>query len=151
MMHSLLSRSSTRDAGAATTRLEVCPPSLRPRHPVQLAVAWLRSVWAPLSEPVDRAGRRDPRLDNVKREFMAELSDIRTVEAGAMKSTIWAARSLRELWHLRAPLFGLVSRHHDQQEAGLRLARLNRHFPTRSPRSGLAPLDRLGGPQTPAR
>jgi len=30
--------------------------------------------------------------------------------------------------------------HHSQHEAERRLARLNRHFPTRSPRSGFAPL-----------
>ena len=80
--------------------------------------AWLQAVWAPLAEP---STKPDPRLDSIKREFMAELGDIRTVEAGALKSTIWAARSLRELWHLRSPLFGLVSRHHDQQEAGCRM------------------------------
>jgi hypothetical protein len=48
---------------------------------------------------------------------------------------------MQELWHLRAGIFGMVSRHHSQEEAAERLAQLNRHFPTRSIRSGFAPLD----------
>ena len=38
-------------------------------------------------------------------------------------------------------VFKLVALHFSQAEAQCRLDRLNRHFPTRSPRSGFAPLD----------
>ena len=49
--------------------------------------------------------------------------------------------SLRELWHLRAEVFSLVSLQHSQHAADTRLAQLNRHFPSRSPRSGFGALE----------
>ena len=70
-------------------------------------------------------------LRAIQREFTQALADIRTQEAGALLDRIGAARSLHELWHLRADVFNLVSRHRDQFEADRRLAQLNRHFPTR--------------------
>ena len=45
------------------------------------------------------------------------------------------------MWHLRSSLYGEVSMTLSQGEAERRLARLNRHFPTRAPRSALAPQD----------
>ena len=60
--------------------------------------------------------------------------------ASTLCMRIGQARTLRELWHLRAELYNVVALHHSQQEAERRLAELNRHFPTRAPRSQLAPL-----------
>ena len=51
---------------------------------------------------------------------------------------IHQARSLRDLWHLRADVFRLIAIHHNQQEAEARLLALNRHFPTRTPRTSAA-------------
>ena len=45
------------------------------------------------------------------------------------------ARSLRELWHLRAEVYNAVAIQFNQYEAEQRLSRLNRHFPTRAPRA----------------
>jgi hypothetical protein len=80
------------------------------------------------------------RLPAVRTEFMAVLSDISTTEADQLRLRIHDAHSLRELWHLRADLFRAVSVVHSQTEAENRLLLLNRHFPTRAPRSQFAPL-----------
>ena len=48
--------------------------------------------------------------------------------------------SLRDLWHLRAELYHVLALNRDQREAEQRLTQLNRHFPTRAPRSGFVPL-----------
>ena len=66
----------------------------------------------------------------VRLEFMRALSGIRTQQAGELLDRIGRARSLRELWHLRADVFDLVSHCRDQAEANARLTLLNRHFPT---------------------
>jgi len=52
-----------------------------------------------------------------------------------MRGRINATHSLRELWHLRAEIYRLVGVAHRQSEADTRVALLNRHFPTRAPRS----------------
>ena len=54
---------------------------------------------------------------------------------------VYVVQFLRELWHLRSELFRQVALQHSQFEAEQRLSRLNRHFPTRAPRSGFAPLN----------
>jgi len=69
------------------------------------------------------------------------LQDIRTQQVGVLQVRIRVAHSMRELWHLRPEVFRLVALHFSQAEAQCRLDRLNRHFPTRSPRSGFAPLE----------
>ena len=45
------------------------------------------------------------------------------------------------MWHLRSSVYGEVALALNQSEAGRRLARLNRHFPVRTPRSPLMPLN----------
>lgn len=147
MLTPLLTRSQARRAAqaAATTRLEVCPPASRKAGLGRRLVSWLCGPWTEAPEA------SDSRIDGVRHEFHAEVDDIRTIEAGMLKSDIDRCASLRELWHLRAAVFGLVSRHRSQAEAEMRLARLNRHFPTRSPRSGLAPFDRLAELDDPRR
>ena len=76
----------------------------------------------------------------VRLEFATTLDGIHTWEADDVVRRIRRARSLRDLWHLRTDVFNLVSRHADPHEARTRLARLNRHFPSRAPRSGFTPL-----------
>lgn len=136
---------ASRPAGFATsstlqTRLEVPPPG-RDRQTAfdWLALAWWR-VSAVLTGTRGLPLKRDP-LRHVRLDFVREVSDMASREVTSLQLSIESARSLRDLWHLRSTLYNIVAMRHSQQEAEARLARLNRHFPTRSPRSGLAPLD----------
>ncbi|MGL6108939.1 MAG: hypothetical protein ACRC2B_02445, partial [Rubrivivax sp.] len=79
-------------------------------------------------------------LPPVRQDFIDSLDDIRTEPAGALCTRIGQARTLRELWHLRAELYHVVALDQSQHEAERRVSRLNRHFPTRAPRSGFVPL-----------
>jgi hypothetical protein len=126
-------------------RTEVCPPALLRRAGLAAPgwrgglKAWLGTGWnaaAPTRVRPAPAGLRE-----VRDEFVQELADIRTQQAGLLLERIRIARSLRELWHLRPEVFGMVALCHSQAEAQTRLERLNRHFPTRSPRSGFGALD----------
>ena len=79
------------------------------------------------------------RLPAVRQEFLNCLADVPTLlDAQAITERIHQARSLRDLWHLRADVFRLIAIHHNQQEAEARLLALNRHFPTRTPRTSAA-------------
>ena len=130
-------------------RLEVCPPALL-QGPAGFAPGWrgwLHTGWNASASGM--AGQRqaladgagDPRLCRVRDEFLQSLQDIRTQQVGMLQGRVRIARSLRELWHLRPEVFKLVALHFSQAEAQSRLDRLNRHFPTRSPRSGFGFLD----------
>ena len=126
------------------SRIEVCPPELWPS-----SLSWrgkttrwtqrvvgLVAPWLP--EPV----RPVNRLTLVKAEFVDSVSDLTDIGQTSLLERIGRARSLRELWHLRSSVYGEVAMALNQIEAERRLAGLNRHFPTRSPRSALMPLDR---------
>lgn len=138
MSFSLLLRPRYRDTLASRIgwRAEVCPPSLRqaPRSPWNRLWFWLLSP-GPL-----RASPSLNRLPPVRQEFLDSLSDIAGAGADALSLRIDQARSLRELWHLRAELYHVVALSHSQSEAEQRVSQLNRHFPTRAPRSGFVPL-----------
>ncbi len=137
-------------------RTEICPPALLRR--VGLAApgwrgsitAWLCAGWD--ATALARLHPAPAGLQEVRAEFVRELADIRTQRAGLLLERIRISRSLRELWHLRPEVFGLVALCHSQAEAQVRLDRLNRHFPTRSPRSGFGALDTgaLGESRSPA-
>ena len=138
MSFSLLLRHPPRDSLASRIgwRAEVCPPSLRqaPRS------AW-RRLWFWLAAPGPlQASPCVDKLPAVRNDFLHHLADIASPEATALSTRIHQARTLRELWHLRAALYHVVSLSHSQHEAEARLALLNRHFPTRAPRSGFVPL-----------
>lgn len=129
-MLSTLPRPITR----AETRVEVCPPERRRPGPWwQRLQRWARSEW-PTTRP-------DDGLDPIRHEFAQAVADLRGPAADAVVDRVDAARSLRELWHLRAEVFRLVALQHSQHEADGRLAQLNRHFPTRAPRSGFGTLE----------
>jgi len=130
-------------AAPRAPRIAVCPPQAVRRRPWLATLReWLGSAW----QRDTRSARPGPArpgavpLDAVRQEFIDAVAGIRTPGGDDLLDRIHFARSLRELWHLRAEVFRLVSLHHSQAEAGERLAALNRHFPTRSPRSGFAPL-----------
>jgi hypothetical protein len=117
-------------------RAEVIPPSLRcaPGSTWQKLLFWLMAPSAQdASPPLNR-------LPGVRLEFLQAIADIHGEDADAMRLRIGACRSLRELWHARAELFRIVGVAHDQTIAEIRLTRLNRHFPTRAPRTQFVPL-----------
>jgi hypothetical protein len=135
------SRSGHRDSGAPSslmTRVEVCPPALWPSSLTLWGRAkrWLsRSPWAPQSQrPVNR-------LAVVKGEFRRDLADLRSEAAAQLGERIERARSLREMWHLRSVLYGLLATELNQAEAERRMGRLNRHFPMRAPKASRFPSD----------
>ncbi len=138
MSLSLLHRPRYRDSLASRIgwRAEVCPPSLRqaPRS------AWNR-LWFWLLAPGPLQSSPPPnRLPPVRQDFLDSLGDLPLASTGTLPMRIGQAHSLRELWHLRAELYSVLALNHSQHEAEQRVARLNRHFPTRAPRSGFVPL-----------
>ena len=121
------------------THVQVCPPQLWPSS----LTLWGRARrWLMKDHPwMPEASRPVNRLALVKNEFEDSLAGLTGVEAGQLSYQIERARSLRELWHLRSTLYGLLALAHSQSEAERRMAHLNRHFPTRAPRSAPMPLD----------
>ena len=142
-MFRLVSRRPAAPASSLShTRTEVCPPEMWPsslswRGRFQrLANRWLSRASPWLPEPA----RPVNRLALVKAEFqesLADLADLADPRTQTVLDQIARARSLRELWHLRSPVYGAVALAMTQTEAEQRLARLNRHFPVRAPRAGL--------------
>ena len=127
-------RSTLLDSSAL--RVPCGPPSLR-HAPGSL---WQRLMfWLMAPAPHDAAPPLH-RLPGVRIDFMASVADIGTEEADCVRQRIHAARSLRELWHVRAELYRVVAVTHSQTQAEQRLLLLNRHFPTRAPRSQFASL-----------
>lgn len=128
-------------------RLQVCPPKVRRSRAWYRAIGdWLRAGWAP--DTKRRPGAAPIDLETARRDFREAVEDLRTPAADDLLDRIDDARGLRELWHLRAEVFRLVSLLHSQLEADERLAWLNRHFPTRSPRSGFGALGQPAGPSS---
>ena len=85
--------------------------------------------------PAERA------LAAARSTFLAGVADIAGARRAELQQRIRLAAGLRDLWHLRSDIFALVSHANDQTTAQALLATLNKHFPTRSPRSGFAPLE----------
>lgn len=125
-------------SGSTTTlRRQVPPPSLchAPDSVWQRVMHWLLSPAPGDAAPPMRT------LPAVRADFQRAVADlVQPFEASQLVRRIEASRSLRELWHLRTEVYRLVALQHSQAEADARLARLNRHFPTRAPRSGFMPL-----------
>lgn len=119
----------------SSLRPEVRPPSLRhaPASPWQRLMFWLMAP-----APQDAAPPIN-RLPGVRQDFLLALSDVDRQLSGPLIGRVDGARSLRELWHLRADVYSVIGRAHSQVEAERRLARLNRHFPTRAPRPHFGP------------
>ena len=119
------------------SRIEVRPPELWPSSLNRWGrlVRWLQGLVKRLPEPA----RPLNRLTLVKDEFLGCMADIQLAQAGLLHERITRARSLRELWHLRLPLYGVVCQCFSQTEAERRLGRLNRHFPTRTARQTTLP------------
>jgi hypothetical protein len=120
-------------------RTQVCPPELWPSS----LTLWGRAQrWLMKDHPWTPQSARPPnRLAMVKSEFNDSLHGLTGLEADRLADQIDRARSLRELWHLRSALYGQLAVTYSQSEAERRMTTLNRHFPTRAPRSGTLPAD----------
>ncbi len=137
LLHRRWTRTTTRPLdGPSSLRHEARPPSLRHAPDSVWQRLWF---WLAAPAPMDAAPPVG-RLPRIREDFLAALSDLGADEAVALRRRIAQSHSLRELWHLRAEVYRLVGVHRSQAEAEARLADLNRHFPTRAPRSGFMPL-----------
>ena len=118
------------------SRTEVCPPSLRcwPAGRWQRLLCWLRAPGHHAASPAPDG------LLRARADFQDALADLEAGVAAGLRQRVARAGTLRELWHLRPEVFRVVGLARSQAEAGQRLALLNRHFPTRSPRSQFAAL-----------
>ena len=129
-------RRSTLLAGTSL-RYECAPPSLR-QSPH--GTVWQRLMfWLMAPAPQDAAPPLN-RLPLVRQEFMAAMADVCGTDAERLRWRVQEARSLRELWHVRADLYRVVAVARSQSQAEERLLLLNRHFPTRAPRSQFGTL-----------
>lgn len=126
------------------SRVEVCPPELWPSSLSWRGrmTRWVQRVGGLVAPWLPEPARPVNRLTMVKAEFVDSVSDLINIDQTSLLERIGRARSLRELWHLRSSVYGEVAIALHQSEAERRLAGLNRHFPTRSPRSVLMALDR---------
>ncbi len=117
----------------ASRRTEVTPPALFTQARPQWH-HWAVSFWHWLWDMDEEAKSETPAtgLRSVKSEFNSALWDLQSLRANQVRDNIEAARSLRELWHLRAEVFKVVALHRGQIEAQLRLDALDAHFPVRS-------------------
>lgn len=156
---------STGYLDSGRSRYEVCPPALldddfdAPRRgvrsllpPMTTIRQWLQTGWYSTEQASPRTtapellvrARVDRSLIEARNAFVAALADVGTPAAAELSNRARAAHTLRELWHLRNPLFTTVSIGHCESIARDRLAELNRHFPVReqgNPRRG-GPPDR---------
>jgi hypothetical protein len=136
LLNARWNRPSRAAEGPSSLRQEVPPPTLRQAPDSLLARLWF---WLAAPEP-QNAGLPVSRLPGVRADFRAQLLDLPPDSAADLMRRIELTHSLRELWHLRADVYRVVAIAHSQAEAERRLAELNRHFPTRAPRSAFAPL-----------
>lgn len=86
------------------------------------------------------AALRPSGLEAARAAFCAALQDVDPQRARACLEQIGQARSLHELWHLRSPVYSLVSHRHAQGEANQRMAALDQLFSKRQRRRATLPL-----------
>ncbi len=133
----LQARRSDKPAPAGSVRLRpVPPPSLRTAP----ASRWDRFVfWLTAPDALDAAPPSHT-LPAVRQAFGDELADLDGSAGRQLADRVAQARTLRELWHLRAEVYRVVALHHSQAEAARRVERLDRHFGKR--RRGARPGER---------
>jgi hypothetical protein len=118
-------RPAVAETTTRSSRIEVRPPAAWG----QADSVW-NSLWEWLRHSDESAQRPARTLEAARLDFCLALGDLTTRDAADLLRRGEHARSLRELWHLRAELYSIVARHRNQPEADRRLAQLNRHFPT---------------------
>lgn len=137
----LLSRWGRRSTLSAPSslRVEVRPPSLRHAP----GSAWQRLMfWLLAPAPAD-ASPPLQQLPAVRDDFLRCLHDVPAAPGtpgAAVRQRIAHSHTLRDLWHARSDVYRVVALAHSQGVAEQRVDGLNRHFPTRAPRSQFAPL-----------
>jgi hypothetical protein len=100
-------------------------PAPGTRPPDSLLQSLLR--WLPGENTPWHARAEDPALlPLLRREFERCLGGVDAPEE--LVRSIQRARRVDDFWHLRGWLYTEVARAHDQREAEMRLAGLNRHF-----------------------
>ncbi len=131
------SQASAWPDSTAARRAQVPPPDLFARSPSTLR-NWVRQAWSWLWDLEELPRRAAPTtgLAQARNEFHSAIWDLQSLKANQLREQVSNARSLRELWHLRADVFKLISMHRGQTEAQLRLDVLNGHFPVRSSARG---------------
>ncbi len=114
------------------SRIEICPPELWPS-----SLSWRGRLtrWLNNSRWLPEPARPMHRLAMVKAEFREAVFGVDAELLDGLDERIERARSLREFWHLRSPLYNVLAMGLNQMEADRRLALLNRHFPRRAPRN----------------
>lgn len=139
LLHHLAPRTArAATQGAPSSRLQVCPPEAWPPAPGLAQRMWRRLGAGCGLRSLTR--RQIDTLAAARQDHLDAIGDLYTHAADELRLRIGRARSLRELWHLRSPLFMLLARALGEAQAEQRLARLTRFFPTRSPRSGFGAL-----------
>lgn len=120
-------------AAQGLRRTEVAPPSLFSRNRPAWK-AWVMGFWCWLWDMDDSPLTPAPvtGLRKIKSEFNTAMWDLQSMRANQVRGMVEQARSLRELWHLRADVFKVISVHRGQIEAQIRLDALDSHFPVRS-------------------
>ena len=120
-------------SGLGNRRAEVAPPSLFSRSR-PLWKAWAVGFWQWLwdMDEMPRSMAPATGIRKIKSEFNSAMWDLQSLRANQVRAMVEQARSLRELWHLRADVFRVISVHRGQIEAQLRLDALDGHFPVRS-------------------
>jgi hypothetical protein len=127
-------QNSTVIGSSGRSRGEVKPPSLR----CEPDSGWQRLRYWLLAPTPSESSPPLSQLPQIKADFIACLDDTPSDASKRLSLRIERARSLRELWHLRASLFDLVACEHSQSEAERRLRKVNRHFSSRRS-TGLSP------------
>ncbi len=137
-----LADAQTPESHAATepgTRRPEVPPPSRFARSTPMGWAWARQFWQWLwdldeAQPQPHKSGHGSALTNIQSEFVGALWDLQSLRANHVRDQIESARSLRELWHLRADVFKVIAVHRGQMEAQQRLDALDNHFPLRTSR-----------------
>ncbi len=131
-------------APVSERRTRVAPPDLFMRSPSGWR-SWLTQAWSWLwdMEEVPRKPAPTTGMVQARTEFHSAIWDLQSLRANHLRDQIANARSLRELWHLRADVFKLISMHRGQAEAQQRLDALDNHFPVRSSARAVSPRGKV--------
>lgn len=116
------------------SRTEVHPPALWG----QADPVW-RSLWEWVSQSDGPERRAAEQLSAARQDFCQGLDGLDGDAARDLLRRASHARSMREIWHLRAELFSLVARKLSQTEAERRVGQVNRHFSVRTTVSAARP------------
>lgn len=123
-------RASVPSTSLLASRMEVLPPAAWG----QAEPVW-QTLWQRVRGEDFGPDRAQAQLDAARQDFADSLGDIVTPESLDLRQRALHARSLRELWHLRAELYSLVACQRSQSEAQRRVEALNRHFPVSTPQA----------------